>query len=513
MIGLVHALAMRVGTSPEAVHPDCATSSAARSYYQQIDALIGDVEREGDASMETWVPEIAEQAFFDSARNLAHYLAVRRHDLRDLQVSLTALGLSSLGRLESHVMPTLRAVRSALGALCGEAGGSVDDAFFAGQASLAARSREIFGPQAANRPVALLITCPAEAAENSGFMLALAERLVEAVRINCAHDDAEVWGRMIGHVRAAEAATGHRMKILMDLAGPKIRTRAVDHPHGHKRIECGDRLAIVAVGEIDRRKHDSPAFAVECTLPEALTAARVGDRIFIDDGKLGAVIERVEPWGLLARVTTAEMDGMRLKPEKGLNFPDTDLGIPALTPKDLADLDFAAAHADGIEFSFVQTAADVTLLQEALAARRPDDWRTLSLVLKIETALAVHNLPDIVVRAAGQQPTAIMIARGDLAVEIGFGRTAEMQEEILWIGEAAHVPVIWATQVLEHLVQKGTPLRGEMTDAAMAARAECVMLNKGPYLLEAIDQLTLVLGRMDANQHKKTPQLRRLESW
>ena len=72
------------------------------------------------------------------------------------------------------------------------------------------------------------------------------------------------------------------------------------------------------------------------------------------------------------------------------------------------------------------------------------------------------------------------------------------------------MPVIWATQVLEHLVQKGTPLRGEMTDAAMAARAECVMLNKGPYLLEAIDQLTLVLGRMDANQHKKTPQLRRI---
>ncbi len=121
------------------------------------------------------------------------------------------------------------------------------------------------------------------------------------------------------------------------------------------------------------------------------------------------------------------------------------------------------------------------ILQEALAERRPDGWQKLSLVLKIETAHAVRNLPDIVVRAAGRQPTAIMIARGDLAIEIGFARTAEMQEEILWIGEAAHVPVIWATQVLEHLVEKGMPSRGEMTDAAMAACAECVMLNKGPF--------------------------------
>jgi len=90
---------------------------------------------------------------------------------------------------------------------------------------------------------------------------------------------------------------------------------------------------------------------------------------------------------------------------------------------------------------------------------------------------------------------------------------AEMQEEILWIGEAAQVPVIWATQVLEHLVQKGTPSRGEMTDAAMAARAECVMLNKGPYLFEALEELDGLLGRMEQHQYKKTPRLRRLRSW
>ena len=500
---------------PDAPLTDVTDLPEILSLYRQIDELIDAIGREGDARLAGWATEIVRPEFAESARNLAHYLAVRRRDLCGLQQPLMALGLSSLGRLESRVLPTLCAVRSALAALSGDGVAVASDnaAFFAGEACLAARSCEVFGPIAANRPAALLVTCPTEAADDPGFMRALAERRVEAVRINCAHDDAKVWTRMIGHARAAEAATGHRMKILMDLAGPKIRTGAVEHPHGDKRIERGDRLAIVAVGEIDDAGYGDAVFAVECTLPEALTATAAGDRVFIDDGKLGATVESVEDWGLLARVTAADPDGMKLKPEKGLNFPDTDLGIPALTAKDRADLDFVAAHADGIEFSFVQTAADVTMLQEALAERRPDDWRALSLVLKIETALAVHNLPDIIVRAAGQQPTAIMIARGDLAVEIGFGRTAEMQEEILWIGEAAHVPVIWATQVLENLVQKGTPSRGEMTDAAMAARAECVMLNKGPFLLEAIDQLTLVLGRMDANQHKKTPRLRRLESW
>ena len=299
----------------------------------------------------------------------------------------------------------------------------------------------------------------------------------------------------------------------MDLPGPKIRTGTVRLPRDRDRVSKGDLLAIAPCGGLERVRVEEEHFAVECTLSEALSAAKIGQRVYVDDGKLGAEIERVEPWGLLARATSSSAKGVRLKSEKGLNFPDTELNIAAFTEADHAVLDFAAAHADGIGFSFVQSAADVQMLQDALARRRPDDWQTLSLILKIETARAVRNLPDMVVRAAGRQPTGVMIARGDLAVEIGFARLAEMQEEILWIGEAADIPVIWATQVLEHLLQKGTPSRGEMTDAAMAARAECVMLNKGPYLFEAIAALDALLGRMQEHQHKKTPQLRQLKSW
>ena len=101
-----------------------------------------------------------------------------------------------------------------------------------------------------------------------------------------------------------------------------------------------------------------------------------------------------------------------------------------------------------------------------------------------------------------------MIARGDLAVEIGYEQLAETQEEIMWLCESAHVPVIWATQVLEGLVKQNMPSRAEVTDAAMAERAECVMLNKGPFVLDAIDVLDHVVARMQSHQHKKSSRMR-----
>jgi pyruvate kinase len=103
-----------------------------------------------------------------------------------------------------------------------------------------------------------------------------------------------------------------------------------------------------------------------------------------------------------------------------------------------------------------------------------------------------------------------MIARGDLGVEVGFERLSEVQEEMLWLCEAAHVPVIWATQVLESLAKGGMPSRAEVSDAAMGSRAECVMLNKGPYILETLEFLTNVLERIEEHHHKKTALLREL---
>ena len=134
-------------------------------------------------------------------------------------------------------------------------------------------------------------------------------------------------------------------------------------------------------------------------------------------------------------------------------------------------------------------------------------------MLKVETPMAVRNLPRLLVQAGALMPVAVMIARGDLAVEIGFERLSEIQEEILWLCEAAHVPVVWATQVLETLVKEGAATRAETTDAAMSQRAECVMLNKGPHLAEAVGFLDGVLRRMDRHQVKKSSRLAALGSW
>ena len=187
--------------------------------------------------------------------------------------------------------------------------------------------------------------------------------------------------------------------------------------------------------------------------------------------------------------------------------------MPALTAKDLADLDAVVRHADMVGYSFVQSADDIALLQHELASRDAAKAERIGIVAKIETPRAVRNLPGIIVQAAGRQPFAVMIARGDLGVEIGFTRLAEIQEEMLWLCEAAHVPVIWATEVLATLVKEGMPTRGEMTDAAMSARAECVMLNKGPHVAEALEILDALLVRMAEHQTKKTPRLRALKSW
>lgn len=481
----------------------------------EIEELIKCVEADAQRRFAGWEAWNIQPDFVASAQNLAAYLALRHHDLRDLQRGLMTLGLSSLGRLESRVMPMLASVRSALSVMSGQPCCAAADeaAFFAGERRLAARATRLFGPRRPRHPVALLVTCPSEAADDPAFMLHLAQRGVESVRINCAHDNAGQWTRMIDHARAAERQTGQRLRVFMDLAGPKIRTGAIRSCHGGHKLFMNDRLAVVAPGALEGPLAADIAFACECTLPEALAAAKIGQRLIIDDGKFVTAIEHVRDGTITARVIRCKDGGAKLKPEKGMNFPDTELAIPALTAKDRDDLVFAAAHADGIDFSFVQTPDDVALFQEALAALRPDDWRKMPLVLKIETARAVRNLPEIIVRAAARQPVGVMIARGDLAIEIGFPRLAEMQEEMLWIAEAAQVPVIWATQVLEQLVKEGMPHRGELTDAAMAARAECIMLNKGPYLLEAIDALEPLLGRMDDHLHKKTPQLRSLRSW
>ena len=166
-----------------------------------------------------------------------------------------------------------------------------------------------------------------------------------------------------------------------------------------------------------------------------------------------------------------------------------------------------SGHADAVSQSFVKRPADIVALQDALSA---DEGNQLGMIIKIETRKSIENLPHLLLTAMRRYPVAVMIARGDLAVEAGWERLAELQEEILWLCEAAHIPVIWATQVLEHTTKKGQPSRAEISDAALSQRADCVMLNKGPHILVAIRMLDKILRRMQAHQYKKTPRMGKL---
>jgi pyruvate kinase len=273
-------------------------------------------------------------------------------------------------------------------------------------------------------------------------------------------------------------------------------------------VHIGDRLLLsrdAAPGEPS--EEEGFAGRIPCAQPEVLDSLNVGERVFIDDGQIGAEIERLDEAGAWLRITRARPEGDKIRPAKGLNFPDSDIRLPALGEKDLNDLDFVARTADIVGYSFVQSAADMDVLANELENRGAGH---LGRIAKIETQRAVANLPEIIVHGASRGPFGLMIARGDLAVEIGWTRLAEIQEEILWLAEAAHVPVVWATQVFEQLIKENLPSRAEMTDAAMSERAECVMLNKGPFVLDAIAMLDDIARRMRAHQHKKSARLRAL---
>ena len=243
------------------------------------------------------------------------------------------------------------------------------------------------------------------------------------------------------------------------------------------------------------------------SLPEIFSDVRAGESIWFDDGKIGGVIRSVNPNAIEVEITRARTKGENLWADKGINLPDSKLRLASLTDEDIAHLPFIAANADLVGYSFVRGESDVEQLQAQLGRVGGEH---LGIILKIETRQAFECLPHLLLAAMRSAAAGVMIARGDLAVECGYERTGELQEEIMWMAEAAHMPVIWATQVLENVAKTGQPSRAEITDAAMAVRAECVMLNKGPYIVQAVQMLDDVLTRMQAHQTKKVSLLRQL---
>ena len=479
-----------------------------RALLARARTLREDVERKGEGLRQTWGATTERTSA--RALNLSRYVALRGHDLADLQIRLAARGLSSLGRCEAKVAPALDALIATLRRLTGEAEAPYPATalFREGDGQLEAEADRLFGKRPMGGPRArVMATMPPEAATQPELVDKLVAAGMDCARINCAHDDSETWERMAANVREAASRLERPCRVLMDIAGPKCRILRVKAPP-KTRLLRGDR--VVLVDELREKMNEPIVFSLN--FPELVDQLVPGSEILIDDGKAAARVVSKSSGRAEIEIHAAREKGVRLKPGKGINFPSTDLDLPPLTSKDFRDLDVVAEQADLVGFSFVQRADEVELLQDHLVARAPKR-EPHGIVLKIETPLAVGNLPALILQSAARNPTGVMIARGDLAVELGFARLTEMQEEILWLCEAAHTPVVWATQVLDTYVRDGVASRAEMTDAAMAQRAECVMLNKGPYLAEGVAFLRDVLTRMDRHHAKKFARFGSLKAW
>lgn len=450
-------------------------------------------------------------AYRNSARNLLHYLAFRHFDLRTMQEPLAKLGLSSLGRSESHVQANLRAVKYHLHRLLGDEAPYDPKCITLHQSkSLLNKNIEaLLGPKPGDRSTRIMVTFPSSAGEDYEMVHDMLCAGMDIARINCAKDDAATWLKMIENLRKAEVETGRSCRVLMDLAGPKLRTGKLKEKLA---ITKGDEVIIYKeqvegkAASISKTGQVREAAFFSISLPEVFADVKVGEAILIDDGKIRGEITEVHDDRMKVKINFTESSA-RIKSDKGVNFPDTQLSVSGLTEKDKEDLKFIVRNAGVVNMSFIRKPEDVA---ELLSEIEKLDGKELGVMLKIETQQGFRNLPMIILEGMRSYPIGIMIARGDLAIETGWERTAELQEEMLWITEAAHIPNVWATQVLEKFAKHGLPSRAEITDAAMSQRSDCVMLNKGPNIVKTIEMLSNILSRMQAHQYKKSAMLRSL---
>ena len=295
-----------------------------------------------------------------------------------------------------------------------------------GRYQLDYNSESILGESPQNRYSRIMVTMPTEAAENYQFIYDLISRGMNVVRINCAHDNPDVWSKIISKVRKAEKELNRSCKILMDIAGPKVRIERLYTTLMNPKVQVGDVFFLTG-NKLLQSYHDIEII-LGCSIPEIISSLKVGESVLVDDGKIEGEVETVTDDGVIVRVKKLKLQkGVKIKAEKGLNFPNTNFKIDILTEKDKSDLDFVCEHADIIGCSFVKDSEDILLVQEEIRKRLDEERaQKIALMVKMETIEGVQNLPDIIVTAAGQNPLCVMIARGDLAVEVGYLRLAEL---------------------------------------------------------------------------------------
>jgi pyruvate kinase len=439
-----------------------------------------------------------------SAINLVQYCMLRSYDLRQLQQELSLSAISSHGHAEGYTLHNLHNIHYILDALQAKHGKPMKDELdtVTSKHMLRMNKEKLLGRSAQQHFTHIMVTMPGEAVNHPEWIGEWIMAGMDVARINTAHDDPKTWEKLIKLIRTEARKQNTKVRIYMDLAGPKMRIQ-VQNEDSLVHLRNGDKVWLC-----EQVPDDAIEYPVVTVFPAGvMQEIEPSQRIWFDDGKLGGKVLTKTDKGCLVEMTRVTGGMAKLRSGKGFNLPDTSLPLPALTDADMEVLPFIARYADMVGYSFVRKAEDVHLLKKELKELGRTD---IGLILKIENKEAFNNLPSLLIAAMHFKHPGLMIARGDLAVEMGMLRLAEAQEEIMWMAEAAHIPVIWATQVFEQLVKKGKATRAEISDAVNAVRAECVMLNKGPYIADAIRELRMIDKVMMAHEDKKQSYLRPL---
>jgi pyruvate kinase len=329
---------------------------------------------------------------------------------------------------------------------------------------------------------------------------AMLERLIRAglnvARLNFSHGDFLGHAERIVRIRAAERATGRRVAIMADLPGPKMRLGRID-PEPIE-LEAGESFILTTEDVVGTAQRVSMNFE---RLPEVV---RPRDRLFLNDGLVQLIVERVAGTDVHCKVAV----GGELRSRKGLNLPGIDLGMSAFTEQDRACLEFALQNGvDAVSQSFVESAADIEAVRTAAA----DYGKRPFIIAKIERAGAVKSFREILTVADG-----IMVARGDLGVEVPIEEMAILQKRLIAQANLAGKPIITATQMLESMVSSRLPTRAEATDVANAILdgTDCIMLSgesaMGRYPAEAVAMLARIAAHTES--HRPPTRLDALEA-
>jgi pyruvate kinase len=334
-----------------------------------------------------------------------------------------------------------------------------------------------------SRKVKILATLGPASAEKTKIR-ELFEAGADCFRINMSHADHDLMRTLVARIRAVEAELGRPIGILADLQGPKLRVG--------KFANGAETLAPGQTFTLDDNPEPGNAQRVHLPHPEILSSVKPGDRLLIDDGKLSLLAEKTDGRSIVTKVVS----GTKISDKKGVSLPDTELPVGALTEKDRRDLEAVLeADVDWIALSFIQRPDDLAEVRKVARGRA-------GLLSKIEKPQAVSRLPEII-----ELSDAIMVARGDLGVEMPLESVPGIQKQITRAARKAGKPVVVATQMLESMITAPVPTRAEVSDVATAVfeGADAIMLSaesaSGQYPVEAVATMNRIAATVERDPH------------